>query len=63
MYNDCSETLIVHPLKESNSTEVMDDTYDHLLNVVHRHDSIMAFYYMNDEDKVRFAYICDSTLK
>lgn len=43
------ETLIVHPLEP---VALQEDTYDHLLEVIDHHEAIMAFYYMDESNKV-----------
>lgn len=53
MFED-RKTLIVHPLEPSG---VHDDTYEHLLNVIHQHDAVMAFYYLDEKNKVSIGYV------
>ncbi|XP_056640090.1 1-acylglycerol-3-phosphate O-acyltransferase Pnpla3-like isoform X2 [Diorhabda sublineata] len=45
-----------------NRTETMDnDTFDHILQVTSHHDTIMAYYYLDENNKVKVTEIFDVT--
>ncbi|KAG8230280.1 hypothetical protein J437_LFUL009453 [Ladona fulva] len=52
---------LVPPCVESGVTAVDDDTFDHILQVTSHHDALMAFYYMDENNKVKVTEIFDVT--
>ncbi|XP_030755609.1 1-acylglycerol-3-phosphate O-acyltransferase Pnpla3-like isoform X1 [Sitophilus oryzae] len=45
-----------------NKTDTMDDdTFDHILQVTSQHDAIMAYYYLDENNKVKVTEIFDVT--
>ncbi|XP_046394008.1 uncharacterized protein LOC124161840 isoform X2 [Ischnura elegans] len=48
-------------LAEPGTTLVDDDTFDHILQVTSHHDAVMAFYYMDENNKVKVTEIFDVT--
>ncbi|XP_071452365.1 1-acylglycerol-3-phosphate O-acyltransferase Pnpla3-like [Hetaerina americana] len=48
-------------LAEPGTTMVDDDTFDHILQVTSHHDALMAFYYMDENNKVKVTEIFDVT--
>ncbi|XP_055314196.1 1-acylglycerol-3-phosphate O-acyltransferase Pnpla3-like isoform X2 [Sitodiplosis mosellana] len=46
---------------KTNPTQGEVDTFDHILQVTAHHDSVYAYYYMDDNNKVKFTKIVDLT--
>lgn len=44
-----------------SGADVSEDTYEHILDVVDHHDSLMAYYYMDDQNKVKVMEFYDVT--
>ncbi|CAG9836087.1 unnamed protein product [Diabrotica balteata] len=56
------EILQRKPSFTVNRTESMDnDTFDHILQVTSQHDTIMAYYYLDENNKVKVTEIFDVT--
>ncbi|CAH1106272.1 unnamed protein product [Psylliodes chrysocephalus] len=56
------EILQRKPSFTINRTDTMDnDTFDHILHVTSQHDTIMAYYYLDENNKVKVTEIFDVT--
>lgn len=44
-----------------NKSDTMDDdTFDHILQVTSHHEAIMAYYYLDENNKVQIKVICET---
>lgn len=48
-------------VNHSSNPAIDDDTFDHILQVTAHHDALMAFYYMDENNKVKVTEIFDVT--
>lgn len=74
--DDCDLPLDQNPQKKFNTRQILqrkpsftvnktdtmdDDTFDHILQVTSQHDAIMAYYYLDENNKVKVTEIFDVT--
>ncbi|XP_065199881.1 patatin-like phospholipase domain-containing protein 2 [Planococcus citri] len=52
------ESFVINP---TEMTTVHDDAYDNLIETIDHHESLMAFYYMDDSDKMNVVEFFDVT--
>nr|CAH7734810.1 unnamed protein product [Callosobruchus chinensis] len=57
-----AKEILRKPSVTINRSDTMDnDTFDHILNVTSQHDTIMAYYYLDENNKVKVTEIFDVT--